>query len=66
MGRIGSGLARFFFLIFLPASVLDLSVLTDHKFDGLDYGSGRVGSRPQVQRIGSDPSGFFYNTSTAS
>jgi hypothetical protein len=31
-------------------------------FDGLGHGSGRDGSRPRVQRVGSDPSGFFYNS----
>jgi hypothetical protein len=44
--------------------VLDPSVLTGHGFDGLGHGSGRDGSRPRVQRVGSDPSGFFYNSTS--
>jgi hypothetical protein len=61
-GPNGSGLARVFFEIFLPASVLNPSVLTGYGFDGLDHGSGQVGSRPRVQLVRSDPSRFFYNS----
>jgi hypothetical protein len=37
VGRVGSSTS--FFFIFLPASVLDTSVLTDHGSDGFKHGS---------------------------
>jgi hypothetical protein len=63
-GRIqnGSDLAQIFLNFFLPAPVLDPSVLTGHGFDGLNHGSGRIGSRPRIRRVRSDLSGFFYNS----
>jgi hypothetical protein len=59
-GRVGTGPKRVrssmgFFEIFLPAPVLDPSVLMGHGFDGLDHESGRIGSRPRVQRVRSRP-----------
>jgi hypothetical protein len=56
-GRVGSSTS--FFQIFLPASVLDPSVLTGHESDGFKHGSGRGGSRGRIPRVGFFPDGFF-------
>jgi hypothetical protein len=63
-GRVGTGPKQVgsstsFFQIFLSASVLDLSVLTDHGSDGFEHGSSRNGSWPWVERVGSDPNELF-------